>query len=46
MNLRRGFWIGLVIPLVVRYVVQHGHGFKLKDKANFDWVCFVSSNLP
>lgn len=30
---------GLVIPLVLRYVVQHGHGFKLNDQANFDWVC-------
>lgn len=29
---------GLVIPLVLRYVVQHGHGFKLNDTANFDWV--------
>lgn len=32
---------GLVIPLVLRYVVQHGHGFKLNDKANFDWVRFL-----
>lgn len=32
---------GLVIPLVLRYVVQHGHGLKLNDKANFDWVCSV-----
>ncbi|KAJ8114132.1 hypothetical protein OPT61_g3914 [Boeremia exigua] len=29
---------GLVIPLVLRFAVQHGYGFKLNDKANFDWV--------
>ena len=29
---------GLVIPLVFKYVVDHGHGFKLNDTANFDWV--------
>jgi nucleoside-diphosphate-sugar epimerase len=29
---------GLVIPLILRYVVKHGHGFKLNDTANFDWV--------
>ncbi|KZM23499.1 hypothetical protein ST47_g5357 [Ascochyta rabiei] len=31
----------LVIPLVLRYVVQHGYGFKLNDQANFDWVYVV-----
>ena len=30
---------GIVIPLVFKYVVDHGHGFKLNDTANFDWVC-------
>lgn len=29
---------GLVVPGAVRYVVQHGHGYKLNDTANFDWV--------
>ena len=32
----------LVIPLIIRYAVQHGYGFKLNDKANFDWVCLLS----
>ncbi|KAF9696697.1 hypothetical protein EKO04_005530 [Ascochyta lentis] len=31
----------LVIPLILRYVVQHGYGFKLNDQANFDWVHVV-----
>ncbi|KAJ4352973.1 hypothetical protein N0V95_003766 [Ascochyta clinopodiicola] len=31
----------LVIPLILRYVVQHGYGFKLNDRANFDWVHVV-----
>lgn len=31
---------GLVIPLVLRYATQHGYGFKLNDKASFDWVHF------
>lgn len=30
---------GIVIPLILRYAVQHGYGFKLNNKANFDWVC-------
>lgn len=30
---------GIVIPSVFKYVVDHGHGFKLNDTANFDWVC-------
>lgn len=29
---------GLVIPIAMRYVVEHGYGFKLNDTANFDWV--------
>lgn len=29
---------GLVVPLIMMYVVQHGYGFKLNDTANFDWV--------
>ena len=29
---------GLVIPLIMMYVVQHGYGWKLNDTANFDWV--------
>lgn len=29
---------GIIIPIIMRYVVQHGHGFKLNDTANFDWV--------
>jgi nucleoside-diphosphate-sugar epimerase len=29
---------GLVIPLITKYVVEHGYGFKLNDRANFDWV--------
>ncbi|CAH0024720.1 unnamed protein product [Clonostachys rhizophaga] len=29
---------GIIIPIVMRYVVQHGHGFKLNDTANWDWV--------
>ncbi|KAJ4383161.1 hypothetical protein N0V86_001203 [Didymella sp. IMI 355093] len=32
---------GLIIPLILRYVVQHGHGFKLNNQANFDWVHVV-----
>jgi nucleoside-diphosphate-sugar epimerase len=32
----------LVIPMILRYAVQHGYGFKLNDKANFDWVCLSS----
>jgi nucleoside-diphosphate-sugar epimerase len=31
---------GLVIPLIMRYVIEHGYGFKLNDRANFDWVDF------
>lgn len=33
---------GLVIPMVTRYVIEHGHGFKVNDKANFDWVSFIA----
>ena len=29
---------GIIIPTLMRYVVQHGHGFKLTETANFDWV--------
>ena len=29
---------GLVVPMIVKYVVEHGYGFKLNDRANFDWV--------
>ncbi|PSN61765.1 hypothetical protein BS50DRAFT_533714 [Corynespora cassiicola Philippines] len=29
---------GLVVPLVMMYVVQHGYGWKLNDTANFDKV--------
>ncbi|KAF2123915.1 NAD(P)-binding protein [Dothidotthia symphoricarpi CBS 119687] len=29
---------GLVIPLALMFVVQHGYGFKLNETANFDWV--------
>jgi nucleoside-diphosphate-sugar epimerase len=36
---------GLVIPLVLRYVVQHGYGFKLNERANFDWVSKIGSDV-
>ncbi|CBX98542.1 similar to NAD dependent epimerase/dehydratase family protein [Plenodomus lingam JN3] len=29
---------GLVVPLVMMYVLQHGYGFRLSDTANFDRV--------
>jgi nucleoside-diphosphate-sugar epimerase len=29
---------GLVIPLIMMYVVQHGYGWKLNETANFDWI--------
>lgn len=29
---------GFIIPLFTRYVLRHGHGFKLNETANFDWV--------
>ncbi|KAK7427279.1 hypothetical protein QQZ08_006215 [Neonectria magnoliae] len=29
---------GFIIPAFMRYVVQHGYGFKLNDTAVFDWV--------
>ncbi|OGM49900.1 hypothetical protein ABOM_001445 [Aspergillus bombycis] len=29
---------GLVHIVTMRYVLRHGHGFKLNDTANFDWV--------
>lgn len=32
---------GIVIPCILRYVVQHGYGFKLNETANFDWVHVV-----
>jgi hypothetical protein len=35
---------GLVIPLITKYVVEHGYGFKLNDRANFDWVSVQSMN--
>ncbi|KAF2631697.1 hypothetical protein BU25DRAFT_195177 [Macroventuria anomochaeta] len=28
-------------PLILWYAVQHGHGFKLNNKANFDWAHVV-----
>lgn len=35
----------VVIPLILRYVVQHGYGFKLNDRANFDWVSLPTAFL-
>ncbi|KAL1631721.1 hypothetical protein SLS56_004395 [Neofusicoccum ribis] len=29
---------GIVVPLAVRYVAQHGHGYKLNETSDFDWV--------
>jgi nucleoside-diphosphate-sugar epimerase len=29
---------GLVVPLIMMYVIQHGYGWKLNETANFDWV--------
>lgn len=29
---------GFIHPLFMRYVIQHGYGFKLTDTASFDWV--------
>ncbi|KAK7423544.1 hypothetical protein QQX98_001002 [Neonectria punicea] len=29
---------GFIIPTFMRYVIQHGYGFKLNDTAVFDWV--------
>ncbi|KAI7782955.1 hypothetical protein LA080_012681 [Diaporthe eres] len=29
---------GFIVPLFTRYVVRHGHGFKLNEWACFDWV--------
>ncbi|KAK4462752.1 hypothetical protein QBC42DRAFT_338114 [Cladorrhinum samala] len=29
---------GIIIPVLMRYTLMHGHGFKLTDTANFDWV--------
>lgn len=29
---------GLVVPMLIRYVVERGYGFKLLETANFDWV--------
>ncbi|KAF4453121.1 NAD-dependent epimerase/dehydratase [Fusarium austroafricanum] len=29
---------GIIIPIIMRYVIQHGHGFKLNETANWDWV--------
>lgn len=29
---------GIIIPVLMRYVVKHGYGFKLNETANFDWV--------
>ncbi|KAG9187113.1 hypothetical protein G6011_04984 [Alternaria panax] len=29
---------GLVVPLIMMYVVQHGYGWKLNETGNFDWV--------
>jgi len=29
---------GLVIPMIMMYVLEHGYGWKLNETANFDWV--------
>lgn len=29
---------GFIIPFFMRHVLRHGHGFKLSETANFDWV--------
>ncbi|KAK9414353.1 putative NAD-dependent epimerase/dehydratase domain-containing protein [Seiridium unicorne] len=29
---------GIILPTIMRYVVSHGHGYKLTETANFDWV--------
>ncbi|KAH6951245.1 hypothetical protein BKA56DRAFT_605884 [Ilyonectria sp. MPI-CAGE-AT-0026] len=29
---------GFIIPAFMRFVIQHGYGFKLNETANFDWV--------
>ena len=29
---------GIILPVLMRYVVSHGYGFKLNETANFDWV--------
>ncbi|KAF5547679.1 NAD-dependent epimerase dehydratase [Fusarium mexicanum] len=29
---------GIIIPIIMRYVIHHGHGFKLNETANWDWV--------
>ncbi len=29
---------GIILPVIMRYVVTHGHGYKLNETSNFDWV--------
>ncbi|KAF5724917.1 NAD-dependent epimerase dehydratase [Fusarium mundagurra] len=29
---------GIIIPIIMRYVIQHGHGFKLNETTTWDWV--------
>ncbi|KAK4199242.1 hypothetical protein QBC40DRAFT_282170 [Triangularia verruculosa] len=29
---------GIIVPVLMRYAVMKGYGFKLNDTANFDWV--------
>ncbi|KAI8713893.1 Epimerase domain-containing protein [Fusarium sp. LHS14.1] len=29
---------GIIIPIIMRYVIQHGHGFKLNETSVWDWV--------
>ncbi|KAK3994532.1 hypothetical protein QBC44DRAFT_379270 [Cladorrhinum sp. PSN332] len=29
---------GIIIPVLMRYTLMHGYGFKLTETANFDWV--------
>lgn len=29
---------GIIVPVLMRYTVMNGYGFKLNDTANFDWV--------
>ncbi|RMZ68384.1 nad dependent epimerase dehydratase [Pyrenophora seminiperda CCB06] len=33
--------LGRAVPVITKYVVQHGHGWKINDTANFDWVHIV-----
>ncbi|KAK4230139.1 hypothetical protein QBC38DRAFT_534548 [Podospora fimiseda] len=29
---------GIIIPILMQYIIEHGHGFSLTEEANFDWV--------